>query len=123
MRLALRLLQAVDAKFKLGTSYESKTIKTREKSEPGSLVIHDNEHGISQGEATGIMIAAELHDEVSDVHLEMWETTGAGHEGALRRRARSGREDSHWIGGARATLATAAGYHPFAIVCRNELQA
>jgi hypothetical protein len=75
--------------------------------------------------ATGKMVAADLHDEVSDTHLAMHDSTWAP---AMRAHC-AGRtwtdspQDRNWDWRSKAKgLRPLLGYHSFAVVCQNELQ-
>ena len=75
--------------------------------------------------ATGMMVAGELHDEVSDAHLAMWDATWTPVMKAhCAGQARSRRpEDGHWDWRRKANAwRPLVGYQSFAIVCRGVLE-
>lgn len=75
--------------------------------------------------ATGKMVEAELFDEVSDAHLEMWEKTWKPIMKAhcVERVLSDKPEDSHWDWRRKSTAwRPLLGFHSFAITCHDELQ-
>jgi hypothetical protein len=75
--------------------------------------------------ATGKLVAAELYDEVSDVHLAMWDATWrpAMKAHCAGRVVSDSPEDHHWDWKNKANhWRPLLQYHSFAIVCRHELQ-
>jgi len=75
--------------------------------------------------ATGKTVAADLHDEVSDAHLAMHDSTWVPVMKAhcAERRLTDSPEDRNWDWRRKAKdLRPLLGYHSFALVCQNELQ-
>lgn len=75
--------------------------------------------------ATGRMVVADLHDEVSDAHLAMHDSTWvlAMKVHCIGRTLADRPEDHHWDWRHKVNvLRPLLGYHSFSIICRNELQ-